>query len=181
MAHKSELLFVDPLVPDLNTLLENLRPEVRAIVLDGARPAARQMAEALVGIEGSMRFTLSRMARLGVFASHPASGQLIPCQFTPRTWPELVALLLKKEMYGSGVAMSLEALSARVSLGRLSMSSALALRRHVGRSATCAAEGRGAWKGQIATGSTCRLRRRCSQPMRDFWPLSMTTLRSAAP
>lgn len=52
MAHKSELLFVDPLVPDLNTLLENLRPEVRAIVLDGARPAARQMAEALVGIEG---------------------------------------------------------------------------------------------------------------------------------
>ncbi|MCC8952374.1 DUF4347 domain-containing protein, partial [Bradyrhizobium sp. Pear77] len=52
MRGKSEFLFVDSFVPDLGTLLQNLRPEVQAFVLDHRRPAAQQMAEALEGIEG---------------------------------------------------------------------------------------------------------------------------------
>jgi hypothetical protein len=47
----AEILFVDPLVSDLDTLLDNLRPEVEAIVLDAHRPAARQIAAALQGRE----------------------------------------------------------------------------------------------------------------------------------
>src|SRR4051794_20841297 len=52
MAQKTEFLFVDRFVPDLKTLLENLRPEVEAVVLDERRPAAQQMAEALAGAAG---------------------------------------------------------------------------------------------------------------------------------
>src|ERR1700719_2226999 len=51
MAGRSEILFVDPAVPDLETILGNLRPEVHSIVLDGRRPAARQIAAALEGRE----------------------------------------------------------------------------------------------------------------------------------
>ena len=42
-----EILFVDPSVSDLPTLLSGLRPSVEAIMLDPVRPAAQQMAEAL--------------------------------------------------------------------------------------------------------------------------------------
>ena len=48
----SEILFIDPSVSDLRTVLGNLRPEVHAIVLDERWPAARQMAAALNGREG---------------------------------------------------------------------------------------------------------------------------------
>jgi hypothetical protein len=48
-ARASEVLFVDPWVPDLATILNNLRPGVDAIVLDGDTPAARQIAIALQG------------------------------------------------------------------------------------------------------------------------------------
>ena len=44
-----ELLFVDPLISDIAAILGNLRPGVAAIVLDAARPAARQIA---AGVEG---------------------------------------------------------------------------------------------------------------------------------
>ncbi len=47
-----EILFVDPLVPDLGSVLGNLRPEVEAIMLDRRSPAARQIAAALEGREG---------------------------------------------------------------------------------------------------------------------------------
>src|SRR5262249_38501089 len=43
----AEVLFVDPSIPDLDTILCNLRPGVEAIVLDALRPAARQIADAL--------------------------------------------------------------------------------------------------------------------------------------
>ena len=52
MASVSEILFVDPSVSDLETILGNLRPEVHAIVLDGNRPAVRQIAAALETCEG---------------------------------------------------------------------------------------------------------------------------------
>ena len=51
-AASSELLFVDPSVSDIGTLLGCLRPEVEAIVLDAVRPAARQMAATLSGRRG---------------------------------------------------------------------------------------------------------------------------------
>ena len=47
MSRTSELLFVDPGVFDLDTILGNLRPEVEAIVLDAGSPVARQMAAVL--------------------------------------------------------------------------------------------------------------------------------------
>ena len=49
---RSEILFVDPSVSALETILGNLRPGVEAIVLDSARPAARQIAAALDGRHG---------------------------------------------------------------------------------------------------------------------------------
>ena len=51
MAHPAEILFIDPAVADVETILGNLRPEVQAIVLDRRWPAARQMAAALEGRE----------------------------------------------------------------------------------------------------------------------------------
>lgn len=52
MANKSEILFVDPLITDPNTLLKHLRSEVEAIVLNPDKQAVRQMAAALAGREG---------------------------------------------------------------------------------------------------------------------------------
>ena len=49
MTPHSEILFIDPAVDDIGTLLNGLRPEVKAFVLDPARPAARQMARLLEG------------------------------------------------------------------------------------------------------------------------------------
>src|SRR5439155_17071990 len=49
MTHKPEVLFIDPGVSDLHTLLAEARPEVEAVLLDRARPAAGQMAAALAG------------------------------------------------------------------------------------------------------------------------------------
>ena len=49
MALPREILFIDPAVADLGTLLESLRSGVEAIVLDIARPAAGQIAAALAG------------------------------------------------------------------------------------------------------------------------------------
>jgi hypothetical protein len=44
-----EILFVDPGVADIETILGHLRPGVEAILLDPVRPAAHQMAAALAG------------------------------------------------------------------------------------------------------------------------------------
>ena len=47
-----EILFLDPGVSDIETLLGHLRPEVEAILLDPVRPAARQIAAAVAGRHG---------------------------------------------------------------------------------------------------------------------------------
>ena len=52
MARVSEILFVDPSVSDIKTVLGNLRPEVRAVMLDGLQPAAQQIGAALTGHKG---------------------------------------------------------------------------------------------------------------------------------
>ena len=49
MTFPRELLFIDPAVSDIATLLGHLRPEVEAILLDPVRPAARQIAAAVAG------------------------------------------------------------------------------------------------------------------------------------
>jgi hypothetical protein len=49
MPHISEILFVDPSIADIETVLGNLRPEVHAILLDRHVPASRQIAAALEG------------------------------------------------------------------------------------------------------------------------------------
>ena len=50
MTYVSEILFVDPSIDDIETILRNLRPGVEAIVLDREVPAARQIAAALDGV-----------------------------------------------------------------------------------------------------------------------------------
>jgi hypothetical protein len=47
-----EILFIDPGVSDIETLLGHLRPEVEAILLDPDRPAARQITAAVAGRHG---------------------------------------------------------------------------------------------------------------------------------
>src|SRR5215469_16205582 len=49
MPRSCEILFVDPAISDLGTILSALRPGVDAIVLDSARSPARQIATALEG------------------------------------------------------------------------------------------------------------------------------------
>ena len=51
MAYVSEILFVDPSVDDIETILRGLRPGVEAKVLYPATPAARQIAQALEGFQ----------------------------------------------------------------------------------------------------------------------------------
>ena len=49
MTRLREILFVDPSVSDIDTILNGLRPGVEAIVLDPGTPAVRQIAAALSG------------------------------------------------------------------------------------------------------------------------------------
>ncbi|TIP33265.1 MAG: DUF4347 domain-containing protein, partial [Mesorhizobium sp.] len=74
MARASEILFVDPSVSDVETVLSNLRPEVRAIMLDGFRPAAHQIAAALAG---------HRNLNAVHIVAHGAPGRVI---FTSGEW-----------------------------------------------------------------------------------------------
>jgi hypothetical protein len=69
-----EILFLDPGVSDIETLLGHLRPEVEAILLDPVRPAARQMAAALAGDRG--------LAAIHIIA-HGSPGRV---DFTAGNW-----------------------------------------------------------------------------------------------
>jgi hypothetical protein len=44
MAPKSEVLFIDPAVSDIEIIVAELRPDVDAVLLETGRPAAHQMA-----------------------------------------------------------------------------------------------------------------------------------------
>src|SRR5438445_4591624 len=74
MALKSEVLFIDPAVSDIEIIAAGLRPEVDAILLETGRPAAQQMAEALARRSG--------LAAVHVIA-HGAPGQV---GFTDGPW-----------------------------------------------------------------------------------------------
>jgi hypothetical protein len=69
-----EILFLDPGVSDIETLLGHLRPEVEPVLLDPVRPAARQIAAALAGEHG--------LAAIHVVA-HGAPGRV---DFTAGHW-----------------------------------------------------------------------------------------------
>ena len=63
----SEILFVDPSIADIETVLGNLRPEVHAILLDSHVPASRQIAAPTTITDVALRrprSMRSRMARL---------------------------------------------------------------------------------------------------------------------
>jgi collagen type VII alpha len=47
-----EIVFVDPTVVDIGTILRSLRPAIEAMLLDRIRPAARQIAAALADRRG---------------------------------------------------------------------------------------------------------------------------------
>ena len=47
MTHVSEILFVDTLVDDVETILRGVRPGIEARVLEPTTPAAQQIAAAL--------------------------------------------------------------------------------------------------------------------------------------
>ena len=69
-----EILFIDPRVSDIGTLLSHLRPEVEAILIDPVRRAARQIATALAGEHD--------LAAIHVIA-HGAPGRI---DFTAGEW-----------------------------------------------------------------------------------------------
>jgi hypothetical protein len=52
MTRPSEILFIDPAVPDIDVLLSGVRSGVEVIVLDAERPAARQLAPVLADRPG---------------------------------------------------------------------------------------------------------------------------------
>jgi Domain of unknown function (DUF4347) len=102
MMFKSEILFVDPSVSDIATILGGLRHEVEAIVLDSSRPAARQIAEALCdrrgldavhviahGAPGRVRFAAGEWSatKLGKDAEDfPAIGRALGADGDLRLW-----------------------------------------------------------------------------------------------
>src|ERR1044071_2470708 len=70
----SEIVFIDPDVQDIETLLDGLRPEVAPVLLDQVRPAPEQIAAALAdhsdldgihiiahGAPGEVRFAAGRL------------------------------------------------------------------------------------------------------------------------
>ncbi|MDQ2082873.1 VCBS domain-containing protein, partial [Xanthobacteraceae bacterium Astr-EGSB] len=67
MHARHEIAFIDRTVFDLASLVSGLRPEVEAVVLDGARPVPVQMAQALAGRRG--------LAAIHVIA-HGAPGEI---------------------------------------------------------------------------------------------------------
>ena len=90
-----EILFVDPGVSDIATLLSHLRPEVEAILLDPARPAARQMSMALAEERG--------LDAIHVIAhGTPAVGRPRQWRGTPTILPRLAAHWLWTGASGSG-------------------------------------------------------------------------------
>jgi hypothetical protein len=82
-----EILFVDPGVADIATLLGHLRPEVEAILLDPVRPATHQMAAALAGRHGLDSVHIIRTAPRAMSISPPATGRPRHWRKRPRTSP----------------------------------------------------------------------------------------------
>ena len=102
---KSEILFVDPAVSDIATILGGLRPEVEAIVLDSSRPAARQIAKALREQARPRRGARHRPRRAR--AGEVCGGGMVGRQRwpgTPTIWLRSAARWSMAAISGSGVA-----------------------------------------------------------------------------
>ena len=96
MAPKSELLFIDPAVSDIETIVAGLRPDVDAVLLEFGRPAAQQMAEALTCRSG--------LAAVHVIA-HGAPGQV---HFSAGRWSAATLAHDSGDLAAIGHALSAE-------------------------------------------------------------------------
>ena len=107
MTYISEIAFVDPSVDDVETIVHGLRPEVRAIVLDGLMPPARQMALALEGCRQDLDAVH--------IIAHGAPGRVNfpagewsdrrPLTRTPMIWPPSAGPSLQTANCGFGAAI----------------------------------------------------------------------------
>ena len=93
MARKSEILFIDPAVSDIKTLLAGLRPDVDAVLLESGRPAEQQMAEALA--------RRSDLAAVHVIA-HGAPGQV---HFSGGQWSAATLASVADDLAAIGKAL----------------------------------------------------------------------------
>src|SRR6266852_1616467 len=94
MAHKPEILFIDPAVSDIESILAKLRPGVDAVLLESNRPAAQQMAEALA--------CRSDLAAVHVIA-HGAPGQV---HFSGGLWSAATLAHSSSDLANIGHALS---------------------------------------------------------------------------
>lgn len=62
--HTTEVVFVDPTVPEYQSLIAGTAPNVEVVMLDATRDGMEQIAESLAGRPASMRSTSFRMAVL---------------------------------------------------------------------------------------------------------------------
>jgi hypothetical protein len=72
-----EIVFVDPGVSDVETILDHLRPEVEAILLHAARPVAQQIAAGSTAATVFTRSTSSPTVHRVGSASPPATSMLM--------------------------------------------------------------------------------------------------------
>jgi hypothetical protein len=94
MTPNSEVLFIDPAVSDIETILAELRPEVDAVLLESGRPAAQQMAEALTCRSG--------LAAVHIIA-HGAPGQV---HFSAGHWSAATIAHISGNLAAIGRALS---------------------------------------------------------------------------
>jgi hypothetical protein len=95
MAPKSEVLFIDPAVSDIEIIVAELRPEIDAVLLESGRPAAQQMAEALACRSG--------LAAVHIIA-HGAPGRV---DFSDGHWS--AATLAHNSSYVAAIGRALSA------------------------------------------------------------------------
>ena len=84
-----EILFLDPGVSDIETILGHLRPEIEAILLDPVRPAARQIAAPSPAVTISPQCTSSPTAPRAASISPPATGRPRHWRTKPKISPRL--------------------------------------------------------------------------------------------
>ncbi len=93
-AGAAEVLFVDPGIADLPTLLRGVRPGIEAVVLDTARPPARQVAAALVGRRGLVAVHI---------VAHGAPGRVI---FASGEWSAATLIVQASEFAAIGQSLA---------------------------------------------------------------------------
>ena len=115
MARKSEILFIDPAVSDIKTLLAGLRPDVDAVMLESGRPAEQQMAEALArrsdlaavhviahGAPGQVHFSGGQWSA----ATLASAAEISPKSARRSLWWRFAAMVLRAGAGSKGAALT---------------------------------------------------------------------------